>query len=170
MRRSSLTGDRCQLLQPNAHSATGLNRTVAATPENDMTTTDIFVFGSNLLGIHGAGAAKVAATRYGAQRGIGSGHTGNAYAIPTKRRPTMNAADILPFDTIASYVADFLRYARLRPDLRFMVTRVGCGLAGFKDAEIAPRFADASKNVHLPLAWHTILFGAPVPDRVSFTE
>ncbi|HRY03081.1 MAG TPA: hypothetical protein P5256_08140 [Beijerinckiaceae bacterium] len=135
-----------------------------------MPATEIFVFGSNLLGRHGAGAARKAHEDYAARYGVGVGPTGRAYAIPTKSKPTRGNVDALPLGVIHRHVTNFLDYARANADLKFLVTRIGCGLAGFKDAEIAPLFADAPKNVHLPLAWHTILFGAVLPDRVSFTE
>ena len=131
---------------------------------------DIFVFGSNRLGIHGAGAAKVAATKYGAVRGVGVGPTGDAYAIPTKSHPSRGTQDTLPLTWIADYVTNFLTYARTNPQDRFLVTRIGCGLAGYSDAEVAPLFKDPPPNVQLPRAWHTIVFGAEIPDRVSFTE
>ena len=133
-------------------------------------TRNIFVFGANLQGIHGAGAAKIAATQYGAVRGIGVGPTGEAYAIPTKSRPTRGTADTLPLAEIANYVASFLEHAQAHPNDRFLVTRIGCGLAGYSDAEVAPLFKDPPPNVQLPRAWHTIVFGAEIPDRVSFTE
>ena len=131
---------------------------------------DVFVFGSNLLGINGAGAAKVAATQYGAVYGVGVGPTGRAYAIPTKSRPSRGTQDTLPLEQIAKYVADFLKHAAASSTDRFLVTRIGCGLAGYTDAQIAPLFTDAPVNVQLPLAWHKIVFGADIPHRVSFTE
>jgi len=131
---------------------------------------DIFVFGSNELGRHGAGAAKVAATRYDAVYGVGVGPTGRAYAIPTKSRPSRGTRDTLPLHKIAGYVADFLKHAAANPTDRFLVTRIGCGLAGYTDEQIAPLFKPAPENVQLPLAWHTIVFGAVIPNRVSFTE
>jgi hypothetical protein len=128
----------------------------------------VFVFGSNLLGIHGAGAAKAAATKYGAERGVGCGRTGNAYAIPTKRRPTMAPEDILKPHEIAPHVAQFLDYARANPNDAFMTTRIGCGLAGWRDEDIAPLFIGAPGNVLLPTPWHEIAFGRLIHERVSF--
>lgn len=109
----------------------------------------IFVFGSNLAGIHGAGAAKAAMQHYGAMWGQGVGHRERSYAIPTKD------ADIetLPIAVIADYVEGFKEHARLHPHHRFIVTRVGCGLAGFTDDEIAPLFHDAPDNCELPAGW-----------------
>jgi hypothetical protein len=111
--------------------------------------TMIFVFGSNLAGAHGAGAAKTARFGYGAQLGVGFGRTGNAYALPTKDRDirAMSVEDIRPF------VDAFLAYAAAHPDLEFQVTRIGCGLAGFKDYQIAPLFKGASKNCLFDEAW-----------------
>lgn len=112
----------------------------------------IFVFGSNLAGRHGKGAALAARQIHGAVYGVGVGRTGNAYAIPTK------AADlsVLPLEAIAGYVRDFVAYAQENPDLTFEVTRVGCGLAGYADTQIAPLFRDAPPNCNLPFAWRAI--------------
>ena len=106
----------------------------------------VFVFGSNLTGIHGAGAAKYARQRHGAIIGIGSGPQGNSYAIPTKRTPR----ETLSLDEIESYVRDFLDYARKHPELTFLLTAIGCGLAGYKPYQIAPMFKDAPTNVIKP--------------------
>lgn len=106
----------------------------------------IFVFGSNLRGIHGAGAANHAFQNEGAKWGVGVGPVGNSYAIPTKGLKI----ETLPLIVIKKYVGDFLIYARLQPNLEFNVTRIGCGLAGYSDSEIAPLFAGASPNCHLP--------------------
>lgn len=99
----------------------------------------IFVFGSNLAGRHGKGAALAARRQYGAEYGVGVGLTGDAYAIPTKSATLTT----LPLAHIAGHVDDFLAYARAHPELTFNVTRVGCGLAGYTDAQIAPLFAGA---------------------------
>lgn len=114
-----------------------------------MSDTRIFVFGSNLAGRHGKGAALTAAKEYGAVYGVGFGRTGGAYAIPTKGdnlRP-------LPLDHIRIYVSRFLLYARMNPELRFNVTRIGCGLAGYTDAQIGPMFTGAPDNCDLPEGW-----------------
>lgn len=113
----------------------------------------IFVFGSNLAGRHGKGAALHARREHGAVRGVGVGRTGNAYAIPTKDA----ALCTLPLSEIMSYVLEFLRYAKAHPDLRFEVTRIGCGLAGYTDAQMAPMFADAPANCDLPHGWRSSL-------------
>ena len=109
----------------------------------------IFVFGSNLAGRHGKGAAKFAREQYGAVYGVGEGPTGHAYALPTKDQGLRTRT--LP--NIQNSVRTFIAYARSRPDLEFTVTRVGCGLAGYKDTDIAPLFRGAPKNCILPLGW-----------------
>lgn len=110
---------------------------------------EIFVFGSNLAGIHGAGSALHAAKHHGAKRGIGVGRVGNSYAIPTKDRNFK----VLPVHEIEKYVTEFLDHARNCPKDTFKVVRVGCGLAGYKDWQIAPLFTGASDNVILPEGW-----------------
>lgn len=102
----------------------------------------IFVFGSNLLGIHGAGAALAAKESWGAEQGVGQGPTGSAYALPTKRTPWRR----LPLGVIAVNVAVFLDYAAAHPELQFLITRVGCGLAGYTEEEIRPMFEGAPDN------------------------
>lgn len=109
----------------------------------------IFVFGANLRGAHGAGAALYARKHHGAQYGVGVGRTGNAYAIPTKDERIMP----LPLDRISGYVKDFLDYTRTNPCLEFEVTRIGCGLAGFTEAQISPMFRGAPTNCYLPEGW-----------------
>lgn len=104
---------------------------------------EIFVFGSNLAGAHGGGAARLAWQRFGAVWGQGVGLQGQSYAIPTMQGGV---------ETIKPYVDDFIEFARQHPELRFLVTRIGCGIAGFKPNNIAPLFADAleMENVILP--------------------
>lgn len=114
-----------------------------------MTGSSIFVFGSNLAGRHGKGAALAARREYGAEYGVGEGRTGNAYAIPTKG----HGLEVLPLASIERSVKQFLAYAAKHEDLKFLVTRVGCGLAGYKDHQIAPFFQDATSNVQLPDEW-----------------
>lgn len=111
----------------------------------------IFVFGSNLAGRHGKGAALAARTQYGAEYGVGVGRTGNAYAIPTKDA----ALKTLPLRTIRAFVDQFIEYAEQHHELQFEVTRIGCGLAGWTDEEIAPMFARAPDNCNLPEGWRT---------------
>lgn len=109
----------------------------------------IFVFGSNLAGRHGKGAALPARLNYGAEYGIGNGRTGNAYAIPTKGYNI----ETLSLDYIRAGVLAFMIYARSHPELAFILTRVGCGLAGYTDSQIAPMFRGVSDNVSIPEEW-----------------
>jgi hypothetical protein len=109
----------------------------------------VFVFGSNLAGRHGKGAALCALRRHGAIYGQGVGRQGNSYAIPTKDARIRT----LPLDRIAVYVAEFLDYARQSPDVEFEVTKIGCGLAGYKEADIKPMFKGAPTNCKLPDWW-----------------
>jgi len=111
----------------------------------------IFVFGSNLAGRHGKGAALYARNSHGAEYGVGVGRTGNAYAIPTKDKRLRT----LPLTRIAKYVSEFLDYARSHPELKFEVTKIGCGLAGYQEHEIRPMFAGAPMNCYLPDWWRS---------------
>ena len=108
----------------------------------------IFVFGSNLAGIHGAGAAK-AALRYGARMGHGIGLQGLTYAIPTKDANLTT----MPIDVIKPYIERFKKLTLQYPQAEFFVTRVGCGLAGYKDQQIAPLFRGCGENCSFPDAW-----------------
>lgn len=109
----------------------------------------VFVFGSNLAGFHGKGAALYARKYHGAEQYIGVGRTGNAYAIPTKD----DQLKTLPLDQIRHYVNGFIGYAQQNLDLEFEVTRIGCGLAGYQDQDIAPMFQTAPGNCRLPDGW-----------------
>jgi len=109
----------------------------------------IFVFGSNLRGLHGGGAAAFAYEKRGAIYGQGIGMQGDSYAIPTKDERIR----ALPLTIIQHYVQAFLLFAQLNPDLEFEVTRIGCGLAGYTDADIAPMFKGAPDNCELPEGW-----------------
>lgn len=104
---------------------------------------EIFVFGSNLKGMHGAGAAHMAFRSFGAVMGCGVGLQGQSYAIPTMQGGV---------DTIKPYVDGFIAFAKAHPELFFYVTRIGCGIAGFRDSEIAPLFSAAAfvENICLP--------------------
>lgn len=113
------------------------------------TSKSIFVFGSNLAGIHGKGAARHAKEKWGAQQGVGEGLAGDCYALPTKDRDIRT----LPIEAIKEHVNRFLDMARERMDLVFQVTRIGCGLAGYQDVEIAPLFKVRPPNVILPGVW-----------------
>lgn len=104
---------------------------------------EIFVFGSNLAGAHGGGAARLAYKRFGAVWGQGVGLQGQCYAIPTMQGGV---------ETIKPYVDEFIRFAKQNPRKIFLVTRIGCGIAGFADEDIAPLFASAVdvENIILP--------------------
>ncbi len=117
----------------------------------------IFVFGSNLAGRHGKGAALYAYKHKGALLGEGTGHFGNSYAIPTKD----SNLRVLPLERIAGYIQGFLLYAKINPTMKFFVTRVGCGLAGYKDEDIAPLFSGYPTNVDLPAFWPAIINKTP---------
>lgn len=112
-----------------------------------------FVFGSNESGIHGSGAARSAYKNYDAVLGKGFGPTRYTFAIPTKDWKIQT----LPLETVKVYVDAFIRFARHERNYSFMVTRIGCGLAGFKDEEIAPLFKDAPSNCQFDLAWKPCL-------------
>lgn len=111
---------------------------------------EIFVFGSNLLGHHGGGAALWAYRKFGAIWGVGAGIQGQSYGIPTMHG---GVPEIKP------YVDDFVEYARMHPENRFLLTRIGCGIAGLCDKEMAPLFAEAlgMPNVTFPMEWLRIL-------------
>lgn len=115
------------------------------TPENieELGEDEVFVFGSNLAGMHLGGAAKTAVKRFGAVMGQGVGMQGQSYAIPTMQGGV---------ETIKPYVDNFIALAREWDQTTFYVTRIGCGIAGFSDEEIAPLFAEAMDlyNVRLP--------------------
>lgn len=106
----------------------------------------IFVFGSNLAGRHGKGAALYARKHHGAVYGRGFGLQGNSFAIPTKDAHLKR----LPLGTIAMFVGGFLSFARAEPGKQFFVTAIGCGLAGYKPKDIAPMFRRSPSNVRLP--------------------
>ena len=107
---------------------------------------EIFVFGSNLEGIHAGGAARVAYEKFGAEWGVGDGPTGKCYAIPT-----MHGG----LEKIRPYAKKFIEYAKAHPMNRFLLTRVGCGIAGFKDSDMAQLFEDALDvpNITYPQQW-----------------
>ena len=111
---------------------------------------EIFVFGSNLAGMHGGGAARVARLRFGAVLGNGVGIQGQSYAIPTMQGGA---------ETIRPYVDDFIAYAQQHPSLHFLVTPIGCGIAGFEPEDIAPLFegAKAVKNISLPESFWEVI-------------
>lgn len=115
----------------------------------DVASNEIFVFGSNIQGLHCNGAAKLAYQKFGAQWGCGIGLQGNSYAIPTMQGGVA---------TIKPYVDDFLRFAENHPHLVFLVTEIGCGIAGFNPKDIAPLFRFAIEknimNVYLPESFY----------------
>lgn len=124
----------------------------AFTPEfiTELKTDEVFVFGSNLAGMHGGGAAYVAFKKFGAVMGCGVGLRGQSYAIPTMQGGV---------ETIKPYVDEFITFASAHPELFFYVTRIGCGIAGFRDKEIAPLFKEAIAldNVCLPETFMKVL-------------
>ena len=111
---------------------------------------EIFVFGSNLAGNHGGGGARFAVNKFGAKWGQGVGLQGNSYAIPTMQGGV---------ETIKPYVDDFIAFAKKNPELVFYVTKIGCGIAGFKESEIALLFKDVLQidNIRLPLSFIMII-------------
>ena len=123
------------------------------TPENitSLGKDEVFVFGSNLAGNHAGGAARVARERFGAIPGQGVGMQGQSYAIPTMQGGV---------ETIKPYVDDFIKLVREWDQTTFYVTRIGCGIAGFKDEEIASLFAEAMElyNVRLPESFAKVIY------------
>ena len=113
----------------------------------------IFVFGSNLAGRHGKGAALTARKNFGAVSGVGAGPTGQSYAIPTKDAQL----NPLPLHRIGLYISGFLNYAWERPEVNFYVTAIGTGLAGYTHAQIAPMFFNHPCNCLLPDEWDEYL-------------
>ena len=111
---------------------------------------EIFVFGSNLQGMHGGGAARIAYERFGAVWGQGVGLQGHTYAIPT-----MHGGP----EAIRPYVDEFIAFAKAHPELTFLVTRIGCGIAGYRDEDIAPLFKEAVgvENIVLPKSFHKVI-------------
>lgn len=115
------------------------------TPEfiTELAEDEVFVFGSNLTGMHGGGAAATAHRCFGAVWGKGVGLCGQSYAIPTMQGGV---------ETVKPYVDKFIEFAKSHPELRFLVTKIGCGIAGFREEQIAPLFAEAIDidNIILP--------------------
>ena len=116
---------------------------------------EVFVFGSNLSGIHGAGAARQAYEKFGAVWGQGVGALGDSYAIPTKDRWIVT----MLLEDIAVFVKQFEDYALKTPQKKFLVTQIGCGLAGFTPEKIAPLFHNCLtlENVYLPQCFVDVL-------------
>lgn len=128
------------------------NREFASARIESLGENEIFVFGSNLAGMHGGGAARIAFDRFGAEWGVGVGLTGKCYAIPTMHGGV---------EKIAPYVDEFVDFARSHKEMKFLVTRVGCGIAGFRDEEMAPLFKGAIdlENVLLPRSFVRVIEG-----------
>ena len=120
-----------------------MKRRIAPNRITELKDNEIFVFGSNLQGSHGGGAAAIAAKQFGAIWGQGVGLQGQSYGIPTMHG---GVAEIKP------YVDEFIEFAKQNPNLKFLVTRIGCGIAGFTEEEMAPLFAEGVnvENVYLP--------------------
>lgn len=115
----------------------------------------IFVFGSNLAGKHYGGAAKYAVEKFGAELGVGGGLTGQSYALPTMDQEF----EPLPLGAIEQAVEGFKSFALANPALEFYVTRVGCGIAGFSDSDIAPMFIGSPSNCSFDPQWAS--YGLP---------
>ena len=114
---------------------------VKSLPENT-----VFVFGSNLAGQHAGGAARTAYEHFGAVMGVGRGWAGQSYAIPT----TNEHLQQMPLSQIQHYIDDFKIYTKNHPKIKYFITSVGCGIAGYKVEEIAPMFKGISHNVIFP--------------------
>ncbi len=113
----------------------------------------VFVFGSNLAGLHRLGAAKLAAEMFGAEMYLGAGIMGRSYAIPTKNR----FIQTLTISEIKKFVNQFIDYTNSHPEINFWVTAVGCGLAKYKHYQIAPLFVGAGTNCSFPVEWRPFL-------------
>ena len=126
------------------------NPNIASDSIDTLEKDEIFVFGSNLAGHHMGGAARLANIKFGAEWGVGVGLTGQSYAIPTMQGGV---------ETIRPYVDEFIEFANQHQNMKFLVTRIGCGIAGFKDEEIAPLFRKAVSvsNIYLPQKFYDIL-------------
>ena len=149
VRRAKMTGEAIDFEEDFFAEKQALSR---ITPEriDSLVDNQIFVFGSNELGHHDGGASRLALERFGAIYGQGSGLQGRCYAIPT-----MN----LPLETIAHYIDEFIWFADSHPEMNFLVTRIGCGVAGYHEEDIAPLFAKAYSlpNVYLPMGFWKVL-------------
>lgn len=158
--RPSIVSDACMSLPKGNLNATNIitenmntNYKKRITPDyvSELKPNEIFVFGSNLAGMHGGGAARTARLHFGAILGNGDGPQGQSYAIPTMQGGV---------ETIRPYVDKFIAYAKSHPELTFLVTPIGCGIAGFNPKDIAPLFNAAIKveNIHLPQSfWDNLI-------------
>lgn len=145
------------------------------TPENieSLKPNEYFVFGSNLAGKHGAGAALVAKQKFKAQYGVGCGYQGQCFAIPTKDKNL----NILPLCKIKDYVTDFISKAKGSDSIKYrvvyLVTKIGCGLAGYTPEQIAPMFQSAiyCENIHLPIEfWEVLIKQNNLKDNLNQAE
>jgi len=118
------------------------------TPEliTELGENQVFVFGSNLAGKHNGGGAKVALEKFGAIYGKSIGIQGQSYAIPTLGY----SFERLPLEEIGLYIKDFINYSESNPSKEFLVTKIGCGIAGYDLSKIAPFFSKINKNVLIP--------------------
>lgn len=128
------------------------NQRITPNHISQLAANEVFVFGSNLQGHHYGGAARIANEKFGAIFGQGVGLQGQSYAIPTMQGGV---------DVIKPYVDEFIEFAKQHPELVFLVTRIGCGIAGFKDSEIAPLFRGAIgiENIALPQSFMDVIGG-----------
>ena len=128
------------------------NQRITSNRISQLAANEVFVFGSNLQGHHYGGAARIANEKFGAIFGQGVGLQGQSYAIPTMQGG---------FETIRPYVDEFIEFAKQHRELFFYVTRIGCGIAGFQDSEIAPLFTSAvgMDNVALPQSFIDVIGG-----------
>jgi hypothetical protein len=115
----------------------------------------VFVFGSNTLGLHYGGSALAALNHYGAEMGVGVGPTGDAWAVPTCIAP--GGAEKCTIEMIQEHVNDLAEFAEYHDDHHFFITRLGCGVAGFTDAQIAPLFKGFPGNADFPIEWKEYL-------------
>ena len=120
---------------------------------------EVFVFGSNELGIHGGGAAKVARVSHGAVLHQGFGPQGNTFAIPTCAKPTGTPGFEIAEAKLVYYIDCFILWAKRHPEKTYKVTQIGCGLAGWQSEVVAPMFADAPANCKFDSAWEPFLPG-----------
>lgn len=114
----------------------------------------IFVFGSNLAGDHSNGVSLYALRNYGAKRREGIGHFNKSYALPVKGL----YMEVLPLEIIQGYVDQFISYAKTQPKLQFAVTKVGCGIDGYTDRDMAPMFTRCPNNCILHEDWVKIIY------------
>lgn len=130
------------------------NRKYTPKEISTLASNEVFVFGSNLQGQHAGGAARVAREEFGAVWGQGTGLQGQSYAIPTMQGGV---------ETVKPYVDEFIEFAKEHSNLVFYVTRIGCGIAGFRDAQIAPLFRAALdvENIILPESFVKVIEPAP---------